>query len=63
MEPITFVFQDNGWLDSFPRGLIEIISWKGEIYSVPVNIHRSNVLWYNKTIFAAAHLTPPRSLR
>ena len=41
MEPITFVFKDNGWLGSFPRGLIDIISWKGEIYSVPVNIHRS----------------------
>ena len=62
MEPITFVFRDHGWLDSFPRGLIDIISWKGEIYSVPVNIHRSNVLWYNKAIFAAARLRPPRSL-
>jgi glucose/mannose transport system substrate-binding protein len=62
MEPITFVFKDNGWLESFPRGLIDIISWKGEIYSVPVNIHRSNVLWYNKAIFGANGLTPPRSL-
>jgi glucose/mannose transport system substrate-binding protein len=62
MEPITFLFRDNGWMGSFPRGLIEIISWKGEIYSVPVNIHRSNVLWYNKAIFAAARLAPPRSL-
>ena len=50
-----------GWTD-FPKGLIDIISYKGEIYSVPVNIHRSNVLWYNKTIFAAAHLQPPWSL-
>jgi glucose/mannose transport system substrate-binding protein len=62
MEPITFVFKDNGWLDKFPKGLIDIISWKGEIYSVPVNIHRSNVLWYNKAIFAAAGLKPPWSL-
>jgi glucose/mannose transport system substrate-binding protein len=62
MEPITFVFKDNGWLDSFPRGLIDIISWKGEIYSVPVNIHRSNVLWYNKRVFTSLHLEPPKSL-
>ena len=62
MEPITFVFTDNGWLNKFPKGLIDIISYKGEIYSVPVNIHRSNVLWYNKAIFAAAHLKPPWSL-
>jgi glucose/mannose transport system substrate-binding protein len=62
MEPITFIFRDNGWLDSFPRGLIDIISYKGEIYSVPVNIHRSNVLWYNKRIFTSSRLTPPRTL-
>ncbi len=62
MEPVTFIFRSNGWLDKFPRGLIDIISWKGEIYSVPLNIHRSNVLWYNKRIFAANGLRPPRSL-
>jgi glucose/mannose transport system substrate-binding protein len=62
MEPITFVFRDNGWLDAFPRDLIDIISWKGEIYSVPLNIHRSNVLWYNTKVFAAAGLNPPRSM-
>ncbi len=62
MEPITFIFKANGWLDSFPRGLIDIISYKGEIYSVPVNIHRSNVLWYNKKLFTELGLAPPRSL-
>ena len=62
MEPITFIFRDNGLLSLFPPGLIDIISWKGEIYSVPVNIHRSNVLWYNRKIFDDAGLTPPRTL-
>ncbi|HET6486498.1 MAG TPA: ABC transporter substrate-binding protein, partial [Spirochaetia bacterium] len=61
MEPITFIFRDNGWLNAFPKDLIEIISYKGEIYSVPVNIHRSNVLWYNKRIFAENHLAAPRT--
>ena len=61
MEPITFIFRDNGWLNAFPKDLIEIISYKGEIYSVPVNIHRSNVLWYNKGIFAENHLAAPRT--
>ena len=62
MEPISFVFKDNGWLDRFPRGLIDIISYKGEIYSVPVNIHRSNILWYNTRIFAASGVHPPQTL-
>jgi glucose/mannose transport system substrate-binding protein len=62
MEPITFLFRDNGWLDAFPAGLVKIISYKGEIYSVPVNIHRSNILWFNRKIFAEHNLTPPESL-
>jgi glucose/mannose transport system substrate-binding protein len=62
MEPITFIFKDNGWLGIFPKGLVDIISYKGEIYSVPVNIHRSNVLWYNKKVFSASRLKPPRTL-
>jgi len=62
MEPITFIFRANGWLEKFPRSLIDIISWKGEIYSVPLDIHRSNVLWYNTALFAAHHLSPPRTL-
>jgi len=59
MEPVTFIFEDNGWLDSYPPGVIDVLSYDGEIWSVPVNIHRSNVLWYNKQIFADNNLTPP----
>jgi len=59
MESITFIFEDNGWLDKYPPGVIEVLSYDGEIWSVPVNIHRSNVLWYNKQIFADNGLKPP----
>ncbi len=62
MEPITFILENAGYLGSFPKGVIDIITYKGEIYSVPVNIHRSNVLWYNKKIFSTYAITPPRSL-
>ncbi len=47
MEDLTFLFEQEGWLDVMPEGLIELLSWEGGIYSVPVNIHRSNVMWYN----------------
>lgn len=62
MEPITFLFEENSNLNAFPKGVIDIISYEGEIYSVPVNIHRSNVLWYNKKIFEENRLTPPKTL-
>ncbi len=59
MEPVTFIFEDNGWLDSYPPGVIDVLSKDGEIWSVPVNIHRSNVLWYNKAVFADNGLEAP----
>jgi len=61
MEPVTSIFKDNGWMDKYPQGVIDILSYDGEIWSVPVNIHRSNVLWYNNKILADNGLTAPTS--
>jgi glucose/mannose transport system substrate-binding protein len=34
-------------MEQYPQGLLDLISdAEGNIYSVPVNIHRSNVMWY-----------------
>ena len=46
MEDLTFLFEEEGWMDAFPPALIDLISTDEGIWSVPVNIHRSNVLWY-----------------
>jgi glucose/mannose transport system substrate-binding protein len=46
MEDLTPLFQSEGWMDKFPQGLIDLLSYNGGIWSVPVNIHRSNVLWF-----------------
>src|SRR5437588_3634303 len=62
MEPLTGLFKAEGWTTAMQRGLLDILSYKGDIWSVPVNIHRANVLWYNKKIFADAHLAPPATL-
>ncbi len=59
MEPVTFIFEENDWLDVYPEDVIDILSYDGEIWSVPVNIHRSNVLWYNKAVFEENDLSPP----
>jgi len=61
MEPVTSIFKDNGWMDKYPQGVIDILSYDGEIWSVPVNIHRSNVLWYNAKILADNGLAAPKS--
>ncbi|MFC0559152.1 ABC transporter substrate-binding protein [Halalkalibacter alkalisediminis] len=59
MEPINDLYEQEGWMDKFPQDLIELVSKDGDIYSVPVNIHRSNVLWYNTAIFEEHGLEVP----
>jgi glucose/mannose transport system substrate-binding protein len=47
LEPIDFVYKKYGLSKVFPAQLINQIRYKGKLYSVPVNIHRANILWYN----------------
>lgn len=61
MEPITFLYKEEGWEKVMPKGILEIVSYNGEYWSVPVNIHRANVLWYNKKIFDQFGLKPPKT--
>lgn len=62
MEPLTSLYEEEGWLDVMPPDLISILSHDGEIWSVPVNIHRANVLWYNIAIFEEHGLSAPATL-
>lgn len=50
MEPLTPVLKEWGILDKFPVDIMNIVSYEGEIYSIPVNVHRGNVVFYNKDI-------------
>ncbi|WCF07441.1 ABC transporter substrate-binding protein [Paenibacillus thiaminolyticus] len=59
MEGLNDLFAGEGWMDKFPQDLIEMVSEGGTIYSVPVNIHRGNVIFYNKKVFDDNGLTPP----
>ena len=46
MEDLTFLYEAYGWFNLFPSDLIELLGTEDGIWSVPVNIHRSNVNWY-----------------
>jgi len=62
VEPLTQFFQDQGLDRVIPQPLVEQITIKGEIYAIPLNVHRSNVLWYNPSIFKANNLAPPETI-
>lgn len=59
VEDVTWLFEEEGWMDVFPEALLEQITVDGGIYSVPVNIHRSNLLWWNPEVLAEAGIDGP----
>lgn len=62
IQPLNDLYQAEGWLAVMPETLIPLISDSGNIYSVPVNIHRANVLWYNPSILAANNVAVPTTM-
>jgi len=59
IQSLNSLYDSEGWRDVMPAGLIDLISQDGNIYSVPVNIHRANVLWYIPDNLTEWEVTPP----
>jgi len=59
LDPLDDLYASEGLDKVFPADLLTLLKYKGHYWGVPVNIHRSNVLWYDKSIFADAGLEPP----
>ena len=53
MVQLDDVYSKYGFNDVFPQGVLDIVSYNGHPWSVPVNIHRADVLWYNKSVLSA----------
>ncbi|TDD64174.1 carbohydrate ABC transporter substrate-binding protein [Jiangella aurantiaca] len=59
VEDLTWLYEEEGWMDVFPEDMLDLITVDDRIYSVPVNIHRSNLLWYNPAVLAEVGITAP----
>jgi glucose/mannose transport system substrate-binding protein len=59
VEDLTFLYEQQGWKDKLPGGLLDAITLNGKIYSVPVNIHRANLVWYSPKGLAKLGLAGP----
>jgi len=62
IEPLNDLYDSEGWLAVMPETLIPLISQDGNIYSVPVNIHRANVLWYNPKVLSDNGVAVPTTI-
>lgn len=61
MQPLNFLYKEEGWYKTFPKSLLKLGTFNGKIYAVPVDMQRGNVLWYNPKIMAKYNLQPPKT--
>lgn len=61
MVPLNDLYEKNEWEGKFPEELIDMVSKDGKIYSVPLNIHRGNVIFYNKKVFEEHGIKEPKT--
>lgn len=54
IEPVNDVIEALGGDKVFPKNLLDRITVEGNIYSVPSNIHRANVVWANAAVLKKA---------
>ncbi len=59
LEPLNALYRKAGFGKRMPKQLLNQITYKGKLYSVPVNIHRANVLWFNPKVLRAAGINSP----
>ncbi|MBJ8346564.1 ABC transporter substrate-binding protein [Antrihabitans sp. YC2-6] len=58
VQDLGGLYAENGWDTVFPRGLLDLLTVDGKIYSVPSNVHRANVVWGNPAVLSRAGIDP-----
>lgn len=58
LEDVSDLYDEFGLTDVFPQDLIDLLTVEDAIYSVPSNIHRSNVVWANPSVLEEAGIDP-----
>jgi len=62
LEPLNQLFEAQGLTSAVMPEVLQSVTVGGQIYAMPVNIHRENSLFYNKQIFADHNVKPPTTL-
>lgn len=62
VQPLDDLFAEQGLAEAIAPEVIDAITVDGHIYSVPINAHRENSLFYNKELFDEHELEAPATL-
>lgn len=54
---ITDLYKENGWIDELPKSVAEAQQVGGKYYTVPIGVHRGNVIWTNIKVLKDAGVT------
>lgn len=57
LQPVDDIWRELNLEQVIPGTLQSMCKFGGRYYAVPINVHRSNVLWYNPKIFNALGIT------
>ena len=59
LEPLDALYEELGYSHVIPGPLAKAVTINGHPYSVPLNMHIQNILYYNKKLFEELELSPP----
>jgi glucose/mannose transport system substrate-binding protein len=62
MEPLDFVAKATNLYGALPPSVLDVESYSGSVYAIPIGIHRFNMMYYSKKLLADRGLTPPATL-
>jgi glucose/mannose transport system substrate-binding protein len=59
LTPLDDFYKTTGYGDKIPKPLLNAVTIDGHPYSVPLNMHLENILYYNKKLFDELKIAPP----
>jgi glucose/mannose transport system substrate-binding protein len=59
LQPLDDFYASTGYADLIPKPLLNAVTINGHPYSVPLNMHLENILYYNLKLFNELGLTAP----
>jgi len=62
MQPVTGLLEEWGVKDKFNQQILDLCAYEGEVYSIPVNVHRGNVMFYNTAVLEENNIEPPTNM-
>jgi len=59
LQPLDDFYTENDYAAKIPKPLLNAVTINGHPYSVPLNMHLENILYYNKKLFDELKLSAP----